>query len=60
MNFANKYIQDYCPPDLPWYECEDLLTWYDQNKYAGFSKYPDEYLKNKNVINFDMINAVLR
>ena len=59
-NFGNKYIQDYCPPDLPWYERDGLLTWYNQNKYAEFSKNPDEYLKNKNVINFDMIIAQCR
>ena len=42
--FGNKYVPDYCPPDLPWYERDGLLTWYDQNKYAEFSKNPDEYL----------------
>ena len=53
--FGNKYIPTYCPPDLPWYERDGLLTWYDQNKYAEFSKNPEEYLRNKRVINFHMI-----
>ena len=55
--FGNKYVPDYCPPDLPWYERDGLLTWYNQNKYAEFSINPDEYLKNKKAIDFDMINA---
>ena len=58
--FGNNYIPNYCPPDLPWYECDSLVTWCDQNKYAELSKNPDEYLKNKKVINFDMINAQCR
>ena len=58
--FGSKYDPDRYPPDLPWYEGDDLLTWYDQNKYAEFSKKPHEYLKNKNVINFNMINAQCR
>ena len=61
MSFlGNKYIPDYCLPDLPWYERDDLLTWYDQNKFEEFSKDPDNYLKNKKVINFDMIHAQCR
>ena len=47
---GNKYIPDYCPPNLPWYERDGLLTWHDQNKYKEFSKDPD-------MINFDMIHA---
>ena len=54
---GSKYIPNYCPPDLPWYECDGLLTWYDQNKYEEFSKDPDNYIKSKKVINFDMIHA---
>ena len=54
---CNKYIPDYCPPDLPWYERDGLLIWYDQNKSEEFSKDPDNYLKNKKVIHFDMIHA---
>ena len=54
---GNKYIPNYCPPDLPWYERDGLLTWYDQNKYEEFSKDPDNYIKSKKVINFDMIHA---
>ena len=58
--FGNKYIPDYCPPDMRWYERDGLLTWYDQNKYVKFSQNPDEYIKKKKVINFDMINAQCR
>ena len=58
--FGNIYIPDYCPPDLPWYERDSLLTWYDPNKYREFSKDLDNYLKNKKVINFDMIHAQCR
>lgn len=54
---GNKYIPVYCPPDLPWYKRDGLLTWYDQSKYEEFSKDPDNYLKNKIVVNFDMIHA---
>ena len=54
---GNKYIPNYCLPDLPWYERDGILTWYDQNKYEEFSKDPDNYIKSKKVINFDMIHA---
>ena len=58
--FGNKYIPSFCPYDLPWYERDGLLTWYDQNKYSEFSKNPEEYLRNKRVIDFHMINAQCR
>ena len=59
MYFGNKYVPDYCPPDLPWYERDGLLTWYDQNKYAEFSINPDEYLKNKKAIDFDQDGSLV-
>ena len=56
-NFGCKYITDYCPLDLPCYERDGLMTWYDQIKYEEFSRNPDEYLKKKRVINFHIIHA---
>ena len=36
------------------------MTWYDQIKYEEFSRDPDEYLKKKCVINFDIIHTQCR
>ena len=45
------------PEDLPWYERDGLLTYFDQLKYKEFICDPDAAVKNTEVINFDMIHA---
>ena len=54
---TNKYIPEVVPLDLPWYERDGLLTYCDQMKYKDFLDDPDSYIKNAQIINFDMIHA---
>ena len=44
MNTANKYVPDFVPNDLKWYERDGLLTWYDQIKCERFLEDPDRIL----------------
>ena len=39
--FANNYIPEYVPEDLPWYERDSLMTHIDQLKYKEFISDPD-------------------
>ena len=32
MNCTNKYVPEFIPSDLKWYERDGLMTWYDQVK----------------------------
>ena len=44
------------PENLPWYERDGLMMYIDQMKYKKFSENKDLYLKNVEVVNFDMIH----
>ena len=54
-NFANNYIPEFVPEDLPWYERDGLMTHIDQMKHKGFISDPGPYIKNTQIINFEMI-----
>ena len=43
------------PENLPWYETDGLMMYIDQMKYKEYSENKDQYLKNVEVVNFDMI-----
>ena len=58
--FVNKYVPDYAPDSLKWFERDGLLTYTDQLKYSEFISNPDQYLKESEVANFDMIHARCR
>ena len=58
--FDNQVIPKYMPEDLPWYERDGLLTWYDQDKYKRLTENRDKYLENLTIINFDMIYDQIR
>ena len=53
----NRFIPTYVPKDLPWYKCEGLLIWYDQNKCEEFLENTDEHFQNLQILNFDLINT---
>ena len=57
---VNKFVPNYFPEDLKWFERDGLLTYVDQIKYSEFSSDPDKYLKQAEVVNFDMIHARCR
>lgn len=52
-SYVPKYHEDYFK--LPWYE-RDMMTYIDWSKYMDMADNPDFYMKNKEVINFDMIH----
>lgn len=59
--FVNKYISNYAPPNLRWWQRDGLLTYIDQLKYTDFTSHPDYYInKEAEVINFDMIHRRYR
>ena len=57
---VNNYVPGYVPENLPWYERDGLLTWYDQAKCKEFLEDPDVHFKNKKIVNFDIIDKSIR
>ena len=49
----NKFIPIY--QDLKWFERDRLETWYRSNKCEEFLENTDLYIKNRKIINLDMI-----
>ena len=58
--FANSYVPEYAPKDLPWYECDGLMTYIDQLKYKELISDSDATVKNTKIITFEMIHAQCR
>ena len=50
--YGPSYQEDY--HNLPWYE-RDLMTDFNHLKYQEMAEYPDHYVKNKEVANFDLV-----
>ena len=55
-NCVNNYVPDFVPQDLPWYERNGLMTWYEQIKCENFVCNIDKHFKEANVINLDIIH----
>ena len=55
--FDNRFIPTFVPNDLPWYERDGLMTWYEQCKCQEFLENTDEHFQNLQILNFDMINS---
>ena len=53
--FDNKYIPQYVPDNLKWYERDGLETWYRKNKCDDFLRDTDDHFKRTMITNFDMI-----
>lgn len=53
---ANNYVPDYVPSNLPWYERDGLMTWYNQRKCEEFLKNPGENFQKTKITNFDIIH----
>ena len=58
--FVNKYVPEYVPQGLKWYERDGLMTYIDQLNDERFSEDPDVYLKKAEVANFDIILSQIR
>ena len=51
----NVFIHKYVPNNLKWYERDGLDTWYLQNKCNEFLEDTDLHLKQRQIVNFDLI-----
>lgn len=58
--FVYKYVPEYVPQGLKWYERNGLMVYIDQLNCQRFSEDPDGYLKKSDVVNFDIINSQIR
>ena len=55
-----KYVPDFVPNDLKWYERVELLTWYDQMKYERFLEDVNNHFANTKIVNFELVNKWLK
>ena len=52
--YSNNFVPEYMLPDLPWYECDGLSTWYNQAKCQEFLRNSKEHFNSTKTINFDI------
>ena len=58
--YKSTYIPPYVPADLIWYERDSLMTYIDRLNYERFKEDQDAYLKNVEVIYFNIIYNQIR
>ena len=51
----NTYVPKFVPDNLPWYERDGLITWYDQQKCEDFLRDNDKHFKETKIIKFNII-----
>ena len=56
----NTYIPKFVPKDLPWYERNGLMIWYDQGQCEDFLRDADKHFREAKIINFDIIQRECR
>ena len=44
------------PKDLPWYERDELMTWYNHWKCGDFLRDADKHFQQAKIVNFDIIH----
>ena len=57
LKYVPKFQEDYFK--LPWYE-RDLMSYYNHLKYQEIIQNPNNYFRNKVVVNFDIIHHECR
>ena len=60
MNCTNKYVPEFVPSDLKWYERDGLMTWYDQVKCEQFLEDVNKHFSKTKIVNFDIINKSIK
>ena len=55
-----KYVPQYVPDNLKWYERDSLLTWYYQCKCEDFLRNTDAHFKEAKTVNFDIIHGMCK
>ena len=56
MNCTNKYVPDFVPSDLKWYQRDGFMTWYDQVKCETFLEDVNKQFTHTKIVNFEIIN----
>ena len=56
MNSMNSYVPKSVPKDLPWYERDGLMTWYNQTKCEDFLRDTNKHFQEAKRVNFDIIH----
>ena len=54
-NCVNNSVPEYVPQDLPWYERDGLMTYYNQVKCQEFLRNSDNHFKAAKIINFVIV-----
>ena len=54
-NCVNNYVPEFVPQDLPRYERDGLMTYYNQVKCQEYLRNSDNHFKTAKIINFDII-----
>ena len=53
----NRFVPNFVSNNLPWYERDRLMTWYDQVKCQEFFKKTDSHFQNLEIVSFDIIKS---
>ena len=53
----NRFVSTFVPNDLPRYQRDGLMTWYEQVKYQEFLQNTDSHFQNLHILSFDIINS---
>ena len=53
----NRFVPRFFSSNLPWYERDGLMTWYDRVKCQEFLEDTDKHFQNLKIINFDIVNS---
>ena len=48
---ANSYVPKYVPENLPWFERDGLMTWYNQGKCSDFLRDANQQAVGQNLLN---------
>ena len=60
MNSMNSYVLKFVPKNLPWYERDGLMTWYNQVKCEDFLRDTNKHFQEVKTVNFDIIHRQCR
>ena len=56
-NPMHTYVTNFVPNDIPWYERDGLMTWYNKCKCDDFLRGTYKYFKEIKIVNFDIIHS---
>ena len=57
--FDNEFVPLYIPPNVKYFEHDELETWYRQNKCQEILENTEKHFAQRKIMNFHMINKKL-